>query len=181
MIAKGKVKIDYADIIKSRVSMPEIVARYTSQQIVRNRIRCPIHNGSDYNMRIYRNTYHCFVCHATGDVIQFVRSITGDSFPEALQRINRDFALGLPMDGRSDLDKAVSEKLQREIAERRIKEMLDDADRAIAGTHAANMAGLLHCTDLIIKRYRPYDRWSRWRSDWCEALRIRTEIAENLQ
>ncbi len=179
----GTRRTDYADIIKSRVSVPEAVERYTSQRIVRNRIKCPVHNGDDYNMRIYRNTYHCFVCHATGDVIQFVRDVTGDSFVDAMERLNRDFALNLPIgDNRhSDLDKAVSDKLKREIAERRIQEMFDNADKEIAGKHMANMAGLLHCTDLIIKRYRPYNGWSRWRDDWCEALRIRTEIMDGVR
>ena len=174
---------DYAAIIKARVTVPEAVSRYTTQRIVLNRICCPIHNGKDRNMRIYRDTYYCWVCHATGDVIQFVRSVTGDSFRDAMERINRDFALGLPLDRseRTEADWKAVDKARREAAIRRVQQMLDDADALIDGTHKANVAGLLHDTDLIIKRYRPYNGWSKWREDWCEALRIRTELAEELK
>ena len=173
---------DYAAIIKARVTVPEAVSRYTTQRIVLNRICCPIHNGKDRNMRIYRETYYCWVCHATGDVIQFVRSVTGDSFRDAMERINRDFALGLPLDRseRTEADWKAVDKARREAAIRRVQQMLDDADALIDGTHKANIAGLLHDTDLIIKRYRPYNGWSKWREDWCEALRLRELLNEQI-
>ena len=180
---RAETRIDYAEIIKARVTVPEVVERYTGQRIIRNRIKCPVHNGSDYNMRIYRNTYHCFVCHATGDVIQFVRSVTGDSFRGAMERLNNDFALALPIGEKpcSDLDKKAIENANREIAQRRIQQIIEDADALIDGKHKANIAGVLHDADIILKRYKPYNGWSKWRGDWCEALRIRTELNEQLQ
>jgi DNA primase len=175
--------IDYAGIIKARVTVPEAVNRYTTQRIVRNRIKCPVHNGTDYNMRIYRDTYYCWVCHATGDVIQFVMSVTGDTFRAAMERINRDFALGLPLDRseRTEADWKAVDKARREAAIRRVQQMFDDADALIDGTRKANTAGLLHDTDLIIKRYRPYNGWSKWRKDWCEALRLRELLNEQIR
>lgn len=180
---RAETRIDYAEIIKARVTVPEVVERYTGQRIIRNRIKCPVHNGSDYNMRIYWDTYHCFVCHATGDVIQFVRSVTGDTFRGAMERINRDFNLGLPIGEKpcSDLDKKAIENANREIAQRRIQQIMEDADALIDGKHKANIAGLLHEVDIILKRYKPYNGWSRWRSDWCEALRLRTEAEDELR
>ena len=44
---------NYAEIIKRLVTVPEAVDRYTSERIVHNRMRCPIHHGKDRNMRIY--------------------------------------------------------------------------------------------------------------------------------
>lgn len=180
---RAEIRLDYAEIIKARVTVPEVVERYTGQRIIRNRIKCPVHNGSDYNMRIYRNTYHCFVCHATGDVIQFVRSVTGDSFVGAMERLNNDFALALPIGEKpcSDLDKKAIENANREIAQRRIQQIIEDADALIDGKHKANISGVLHEVDIILKRYKPYNGWSKWRDDWCEALRIRAELNEQLQ
>ena len=176
-------RVDIADIIKARVTVPEAVLRYTNQRIVRNRIRCPVHNGTDYNMRIYRDTYHCFVCHATGDVIQFVRSVTGDTFQGALERLNNDFALGLPLNGAplSDLDKKAIDNANREIAQRRIQQIIEDADALIDGKHKANIAGVLHEVNIILKRCKPYNGWSKWRDDWCEALRLRTLLVEEVK
>lgn len=173
---------DYAEIIKSMVSVPEVVERYTGQRIVRNRIQCPVHHGTDYNMRIYRDTYYCWVCHATGDAIQLLRSVTGDTFMGAMQRLNRDFCLDLPLDGseQKEADRKALEQANRALAERRVREMLDDADTVIAGVYAANIAGLIHDTDLIIKRYAPYNGWSKWRADWCEAIRLRELLNEQV-
>lgn len=169
-------RIDYADIIKSRVSIPDVVERYTGQKIDHNRICCPVHHGTDKNMRIYKNTYHCFVCHATGDVIQFVRAVTGDSFQEAMQRLNQDFALNLPLDGakRSDLDKNGLAKIAQEIAERNWQNTLKDADETINGMHQANLAGLVQSVEIICKSDAPKRQEDVWSDHWCEAMRLRT-------
>lgn len=49
-----------------------------------------IHPGDDTpSLTFYpeSNTFYCFGCHATGDVIRFVSWYTGISFPKAVQRI----------------------------------------------------------------------------------------------
>lgn len=180
---KSQSRPDYASIIKQSVMMHDVVSRYTTERIVRDRIRCPVHNGADRNMRVYPNSYYCWVCHATGDVIQFVQSVTGDSFQDAMRRLNQDFNLNLPLDGepQTEADRKALDNANREIAQRRIQQIIEDADALIAGKHEANMAGLVHDTDLIIKRYAPYNGWSRWRADWCEALRVRTELLEEVK
>ena len=117
--------VDYAGIIKSSVPMPEVAERYTGQRIVRNRIRCPIHHGSDLNMRIYPKSYYCWVCHAHGDVIQFVMSVLGLSFQDAMERINSDYTLGLPIgQEQTEADRKRIADLNRKIAEHR---RLEDA------------------------------------------------------
>ena len=110
-------------------------------------------------------------------------SVTGDTFRAAMERINRDFALGLPLDRseRTEADWKAVDKARREAAIRRVQQMLDDADALIDGTHKANVAGLLHDTDLILKRYKPYNGWSKWRKDWCEALRLRELLNEQIR
>lgn len=65
----------------------------------RNRIPCPIHNGRDYNFSFTDSGYKCFVCNESGDVIKFVQVIFGlRDRTDAMQRINRDFRLDLPID-----------------------------------------------------------------------------------
>ena len=169
-------RIDYAEIIKARITVPDAVGMYTGQRIERNRICCPVHHGSDRNMRIYRNSYHCFVCHATGDVIQFVRDVTGDSFQDAMKRLNRDFALNLPLDGKPnhDLDKKALDELKRGIAERNVENLLKDTDTLINGMHNANLAGLIHVVEQICRSYAPRSSESEWSETWCNAMKLRT-------
>lgn len=173
--------IDYAEIIKSSVPMRNAVARYTGQQIVLNRIRCPIHNGSDRNMRIYNRSYYCWVCHASGDVIQFVQSVLGISFQEAMKRLNEDFRLNLPIgEKQPEQSKAILSELNRKIAQRQFAERMEKIDADIDGTHTADMAGLLHTVELIYKELAPAPWDDEWRADWCEAARLRTELREEL-
>ena len=172
---------DYAEIIKSTILMPDAVERYTGQRIYRNRIRCPIHHGSDYNMRIYQRSYHCFVCHATGDVIQFVQSVCGVSFQDAMARLNEDFNLGLPIGTeRGGTDRARISELNRKIAERNHAEQLEQIDEKLHGLHIANLSGLLHTVEQICEQERPKSVWSDLSMVWCEAMRLRTELRNEL-
>lgn len=62
-----------------------------------NRIACPFHSGKDKNLGFKDDFYHCFVCGTSGDLIKFVREFFGLSFSEAVQKLNSDFGLGLPI------------------------------------------------------------------------------------
>ena len=174
--------VDYAGIIKSSVSMPEVVERYTGQRIVRNRIRCPMHNGADRNMRIYRNSYHCFVCHATGDVIQFVQSVLGLSFQDAMKRLNEDFGLHLPVGEKpEERDRTRLAELNRRNAARMFQERIAQIDADIDGMHQANLAGMLNTVERICRTERPKTPWDEWGPDWCMAMRLRTELNEQIR
>ena len=65
-----------------------------------NRIPCPIHNGADYNLSFTDNVYHCFVCGSGGDTISFVQHIFGLDFMDAVEKLNADFNLQLPINGK---------------------------------------------------------------------------------
>ena len=50
---------------------------------------CPFHNGKGPNFSVSpkANAYHCFVCHAKGDAIGFVRDHLGLDFAEAVRYV----------------------------------------------------------------------------------------------
>ena len=172
---------DYAEIIKSTIPMRDAVERYSGQRIYRNRIRCPIHHGSDYNMRIYDRSYYCWVCHASGDVIQFVQSVSGLSFQEAMIRLNEDFNLGLPIGPeRNGTDRARISELNRRILEQARQELLDQIDVDTINLHQANLYGILNQVEWMIAELAPTNPEDEWRIDWCEAMRVRTELRNEL-
>ena len=113
----------YADTIKSRVTMQQAIALYAPNSAPRqNRIPCPIHNGDNYNLHYSDKLYHCFVCGEGGDVISFVRHIFKLDFNGAIRKLNADFALNLPLDRKPTLrEQRESEIRQRELAEERAK------------------------------------------------------------
>lgn len=173
---------DYAEIIKRLLPMKDVVERYTGEPIVQNRIRCPIHHGKDRNLRIYPKSYYCWVCHAHGDVIQFVMSVLGLSFQDAMQRINQDFNLNLPIGAeQTEEDRKRLAELNRKIEEHR---RLEDARLSDAEARERMMAcwvGLLHQVEIICREKAPKTPWDEWADDWCEAMKLRTELYEQIR
>ena len=173
--------VDYANIIKSSLGMAEVAERYTGQRIVRNRIKCPMHNGADRNMRIYPKSYYCWVCHAAGDQIQFVQSVCGLSFQDAMKRLNEDFGLHLPIGEKlPEQSKAQLSELNRRNAARILAEQMEQIDTELIGLHLANLSGLLNEVEKICAEKRPKTPWDEWREDWCEAMKLRTELMEEV-
>jgi DNA primase len=70
-------------------------------------MKCPLHNGKDYNCGIKQDYIHCFVCGESADVISFVINYYGLSFKEAITKLNNDFHLGLPIGEKLDRRKQI--------------------------------------------------------------------------
>lgn len=95
---------NFADLIKAAVPMQDAVEFYVpGMRMKHKRIPCPLHHGTDYNFQVYDTSYYCFVCHETGDVITFVQKLLGLSFTDALEQLNNDFNLHLPIKRKATL------------------------------------------------------------------------------
>ena len=174
--------VDYAEIIKRLVPMQDVAERYTGEPIRFNRMRCPIHHGKDRNLRIYPKSYYCWVCHAHGDVIQFVMSVFGLSFQDAMRRINDDFGLGLPIgQEQTELDRKRLDELNRKIEEHSRLEYARLSDAEARERMTAGWVGVLHQVEIICEQRRPKTPWDEWADDWCEAMRVRTELLEEVK
>ena len=118
--------MNYADEIKSRLKMPEVLDYYGIERNRTNRIRCVLHNGQDFNCGVKDHYIHCFVCGQSADVIKFVQVYFGLDFQSAISKLNDDFNLGLPIGKKIDrrtqleINKAAFERKRK--AEQRQKE-----------------------------------------------------------
>lgn len=122
--------IDYAEEIKSRVDLLDLIKFYGFDP-VRNRIPCPFHNGEDRNLSIKNNSYKCFVCGEHGDAISFVQKCFNLDFLSSVAKINDDMRLGLPIGKKVSLkEQTESEERRKKIAER--KERHKDLQKAYA-------------------------------------------------
>jgi len=111
---------NYADEIKSRVTMTDILNTY-GFHLVMGRMPCPFHNGKDRNFSVMRNrAYRCFVCGESGDQITFVERYFGLDFLNAIKKINDDFGLGLIIgaDAQKQQTDEARRKAQQEATER---------------------------------------------------------------
>ena len=103
----SKTIMNYANEIKSRLTMQQVLDYYGIERNRANRIRCVLHNGTDFNCGIKDHYIHCFVCGQSADVIKFVQVYFGLEFQSAISKLNDDFCLGLPIGQRIDRRKQI--------------------------------------------------------------------------
>ena len=120
--------MDYANEIKSMVSMPELMERYGFSLNRSGFCKCPFHSEKSASFKAYQGTrgFYCFGCGAHGSVIDFVMLYFGLSFKDALAKINEDFSIGLPIGERISLrQRREMEHRQRERQEERNREQME--------------------------------------------------------
>ena len=179
----GKSKhdyVNYAEIVKHKVSVPSVIERYLpGVKPLHNRIPCPIHNGTDRNLLIHQDHFYCFVCNEGGDAIRLVRHIFQCDFMTALKRLNEDFGLDLPLGTKlSDADRT---RLKKDYAER-LKRKQDEQDKAERlYMHYLDLLELYRTVCQICEDNAPKTPWDEWTDDWCTAMRLRTELREEIE
>jgi DNA primase len=79
------------DRVREAADIVEIVGEHVKLRRTGADFRgpCPFHNGKGPNFSVSprRNAYHCFVCHASGDVFSFVRERLGLDFVDAVKYV----------------------------------------------------------------------------------------------
>ncbi len=113
---------------------------------------CPFHAEKTPSFKAFQDGGHCFGCGWHGDVINFVRDMFGLTFPAALEKINDDFCLALP------INRTLTLREQRD-AQRRHNELLAERERREAEKQAYE--------DLY---------WKLW-DEWCRLDRNRMAYA----
>lgn len=72
------------DEIKQTTKMIDVLSRYGLRPNRAGFICCPFHMGDrTASMKIYKDSYYCFGCGATGDIFEFVRNMDHCSFKDA--------------------------------------------------------------------------------------------------
>lgn len=88
-----------ANEVKQRLNSKDVLATYGIETNSKGFACCPFHNEKTASFKVYDGNrgYYCFGCGASGDVIDFVQKFFNIPFNEALQKLNQDFGLGLPI------------------------------------------------------------------------------------
>lgn len=106
--------IDIKDEIKSLITMKDIINKYGIKH-KGDMFHCCFHKDQNASAKFYRNSFYCFSCNKTGDLIQFVQYLYNLTFQEAMQKINVDFGLGLDNNTKIDRNKILEiERRRRE-------------------------------------------------------------------
>ena len=126
--------MNYADEIKQRVSMIEILKYYGIETNGSNFCRCPFHHEKSASFKAYPGTrgFYCFGCHESGSVIDFVMLYFNLDFPKAIIKLNDDFRLGLPIGKKIDrrtqleINKAAFERKRKAEQQQKERKKIDD-------------------------------------------------------
>lgn len=115
--------MDYAEKIKSMVTMQEIMEQYGFRLDKSGFCKCPFHSERSASFKAYpgQRGYYCFGCGAHGSVIDFVMMYFRLSFKDALVKINEDFSLGLPIGEKLDRRKQLEMNRQAFMRKRAVE------------------------------------------------------------
>ena len=118
--------------IKEVLTMNDVLSFYG--YIPKKRMPCPIHGGEHPNMAVTERSFKCFVCGASGSVIDFVMALFNLNFNDALHKLDEDFRLGLLAGGITPSERAeVDAKVEARRRRQKEREALEAAyDRAVA-------------------------------------------------
>lgn len=143
----------YANNISELIEMRSVAELYGIKVNASGFALCPFHNEDTASMKVYRDGFYCFGCGKGGDIVTFVRDMFDISFSEALEKINCDFSLNLPIGKRMTIreERAYRKRLEsisnerRKEAEKKARKIVDYNDLLYS---AVNF-------ELDIKRYAP--------------------------
>ena len=123
--------MEYANKIKSMVSMPELMERYGFPLNRSGFCKCPFHSERSASFKAYPGArgFYCFGCHESGSVIDFVMKFFGLSFGDAIKKINEDFSLGLPIGEKLDRRKQIEMNRQAFIRKREMSAKKAEQER----------------------------------------------------
>lgn len=123
--------MNFADEIKQRVSMIEMLRHYGIETNRSSFCRCPFHQERSASFKAYPGTrgFYCFGCHESGSVIDFVMKFFGLSFGDAIKKINEDFSLGLPIGEKIDRRKQLEMNRQAFIRKREMNAKKAERER----------------------------------------------------
>lgn len=97
----------------------------------------------------------------------------------ALKRLNEDFALNIPL-GTKPTDSERS-ALKRSYAERIKKKQEEEELAERQYEHYLDLLELYRTVCWICEEFAPKLPWDEWSPDWCTAMRLRTELKEEIE
>lgn len=89
--------IDVFREVRERVSAEDAARRYGMEFDRRGWCRCPFHRDKRPSMSFREGRFRCWACNVSGDSIDFTGRLLGLEPMAAVERLDADFALGLPL------------------------------------------------------------------------------------
>lgn len=163
------------DTIKQNVSALD-AGKALGLDIKRNRCKCPIHGGHDYNCVLFRDErgFYCHVCHEKGDVIALIQQVEFGSrqgtFIAAIKWANEAFNLGLDID--TPIDRKTLRKAKIRLNQRRYEQEFRERQEQLDFDMYLTVSDLLRKLEDIRDANRPKRYSEEWNDKFCYAVRL---------
>lgn len=100
-----RIPPEFLDQIKSKLNLVDLVSEHVVlRKSGANHVGlCPFHSerSPSFSVSEQKQVYHCYGCHAGGDLIRFVQEMDGLSFPEAVKDLAKRAGVAIPESLRS--------------------------------------------------------------------------------
>ena len=103
--------------VRERVSAQDAARHYGLTFDRRGWALCPFHNDKHPSMSFHKGRFRCWVCDVGGDSIDFTARLLGLDAMGAVERLNADFGLALPLHRKPTQAEAKAARRRLEVAE----------------------------------------------------------------
>ena len=103
--------------VRERVSAEDAARHYGLTFDRRGWALCPFHNDKHPSMSFHKGRFRCWVCDVGGDSIDLTARLLGLSAMGAVERLNADFGLALPLHRKPTQAEAKAARRRLEVAE----------------------------------------------------------------
>lgn len=141
------------ELVKSSVSMAQLVEYYGFKISRKGYICCPFHNEKTPSMKVYSGSkgYYCFGCGAGGSIFNFSMEYENIPFEEAVRKIASIFSIPI-----SDTDKGPTAEEKREWRSRMITLEMENEIQRINRIGMNALSDKIQLYECLIKNARPY-------------------------
>ena len=105
------------ETIRAKVDIVSVIGRYVELTKTGKNYKglCPFHaeKTPSFNVNPDGQFYHCFGCHAGGDVFEFLMQIEGIDFPEAVRRLGLEVGIQVASEPVSEEEQAKRREYRR--------------------------------------------------------------------
>jgi DNA primase len=152
---------DFTQTLKQQADIVRIVGDYVSLKKAGAQNYsglCPFHKEKtpSFNVHATKQFYHCFGCHASGDVFKFVQTIENISFPEAVRAVAQKLGVPLPKQVFGSEAEARDSKLRTALLEihERARAFFEDSLRRPEGARAREYLAGRGLDDRTMRQFR---------------------------
>ena len=129
--------------------MRDVVERYGLYPNKAGFLHCPFHEADHTaSLKIYKDSFYCFGCHAHGDIFSFVQRMDDCTFKEAFKALGGESG---PLS-----DAAITRIAKRKREAQKYKKRLDDAQD-----------GTVTASDEYLEAKKALDNLEPFSDEWC--------------